>query len=120
MKLISFLNQVSKGAKQVKFKYSNFGMMCVCLPQDIYYQVTQENVTMPIVLPLVPPFNERQGQVTWQKSKELHDQQNITNKALIKIAKSELDKNYHPTLTQLFTGLPDCNFLDLFNCVWMK
>ena len=58
MKLINFLNQVSQGAKKNKCKYSNYGMMWVCLPQDIYYQVTQENVTAPIVPPLVPPVNE--------------------------------------------------------------
>eukprot|EP00804_Cyclotella_cryptica_P019677 CCRYP_016445-RA/>CCRYP_016445-RA protein AED:0.62 eAED:0.37 QI:0/0/0/1/0/0/2/0/365 len=114
MKLIHFLNQVTEGAKQVECEYSNYGMMWVCLPQVIYFQITNENITAPVVPPLVPPFNEHgtpaynaQVQVTWQKNKELSDQRKNTEKALIEIAKTALDANYRGTLTQLFTGLPD-------------
>ena len=42
MKLINFLNQVTEGAKQVECEYSNFGMMWICLLQDIYFQITNE------------------------------------------------------------------------------
>ena len=127
MKLIHFLNQATEGAKQVECEYSNFGMMWICLPQDIYFQITNENITAPIVPPLVPPFNEHgtpaynaQVQVTWQKNKELSDQRKNTEKALIEIAKTALDVNYRRTLTQLFTGLPDRKFLDLFGRMWTK
>jgi hypothetical protein len=127
LKLIEFLNQVSEGAKQVECEYSNFGMMWVCLPQDIYLQITQEHVTAPINPPLVPPYNEHgtpaynaQVQVTWQKNKELSDQRKNTDKALIEIAKSKLDPSYRRTLTQMFTGLPDRRFLDLFGRMWTK
>ena len=105
----------------VECEYSNYGMMWVCLPQDIYHQITQENVVAPIVPPLVPPFNEHgtpafnaQVQVTWQKNKELHDQHKNTNKALIEIAKTTLDASYKRTLSQMFTGVPDRKFLDFF------
>ena len=97
-------------------------MMWFCLPQDIYHQITNENVVASIVPPLVPPFNEHgtpaynaQVQVTWQKNKELHDQHKNTHKALIEIAKVKLDPNYRCTLTQMFTGLPNRAFGDLFN-----
>ncbi len=127
MKLIHFLNQVTEGAKQVECEYSNYGMMWVCLPQDIYFQITNENITAPVVPPLDPPFNKHgtpaynaQIQVTWQKNKELSDQRKNTEKALIEIAKTALDANYRRTLTQLFTGLPDRKFLDLFGRMWTK
>jgi hypothetical protein len=127
MKLINFLNQVAEGAKQVECEYSNYGMMWVCLPQDVYYQITNENVTAPIVPPMVPPFHEHgtpaynaQVQVTWQKNKELSDQRKNTEKALIEIAKNALDTSYRRTLSQMFTGVPDRRFLDLFNRMWTK
>ena len=121
-KLINFLNQVSEGAKNIEREYSNYDMMWFCLPQDIYHQITNENVVASIVPPLVPPFNEHgtpaynaQVQVTWQKNKELHDQHKNTHKAIIEIAKAQVDPNYRCTLTLMFTGLPDRTFGDLFN-----
>jgi len=101
--------------------------MWVCLPQDIYHQINRENVVTPVVPPLVPPFNEHgtpaynaQVQVTWQKNKELHDQHKNMHKVLIEIAKAKLDANYRRALTQMFTGLPDCTFGDLFNRMFTK
>ena len=56
-------------------------MMSVCLPEDIYFQITKENMTARIAPPLVQPFKEHgtlanntHVQVTWQKNKELDDQ----------------------------------------------
>jgi hypothetical protein len=109
MKLIHFLNQVTEGAKQVECEYSNFGMMWVCLPQDVYVQITNENITAPVVPPLVPPFHEHgtpaynaQVQVTWQKNKELSDQRKKHRKSAHRTCKNcagrQLSSHTHPTL----------------------
>ena len=97
-------------------------MMWVCLPQDVYHQIIQENVVATVVPPLVPPFNEHgtpaynaQVQVTRQKNKELHDQHKNMHRVLIEIAKAKLDPNYQRPLMQVFTGFPDRTFGELFN-----
>ena len=56
--------------------------------------------------PLIPPFNDLATpaynaaiQITWQKNKELWDQQKNTNKALNEIAKGALDIAHRRLLT---------------------
>ena len=55
--LISLLNQLCAGARQVECEYSNYGMMWVVLPQAIYQQLTNKNITSPGEPATVPPFN---------------------------------------------------------------
>jgi hypothetical protein len=56
--LLKLLNQLCKGAKQVKCEYSIFGMMWCCLPQNLYQTLTREQVIAPIQPPSIPPFND--------------------------------------------------------------
>ena len=97
--LIQLLNQLCKGAKEVSCDYSAYGLMWLCLPQPIYFALTRENVVTPMQPPQTPPYNP-EGSATenalitiqWQKNKELWDQMQNANKALINAAKGALNE----------------------------
>jgi hypothetical protein len=68
--------------------------MWCCLLQQLYQALTGEHIVELLQPPSLPPFNDLTNpahnatiQVTWQKNKELSDQEKNVNKALIKIAK---------------------------------
>eukprot|EP00956_Cyclotella_meneghiniana_P022200 scaffold41617_cov75-Cyclotella_meneghiniana.AAC.5 len=112
--LIQLLNQLCKGAKEVSCDYSAYGLMWLCLPQPIYFALTRENVVTPMQPPQTPPYDP-QGSATknalitiqWQKNKELWDQMQNANKALINAAKGALNEESRDALTNLFVGTAD-------------
>ena len=56
----------------------------------------------------------------WQKDKELYDQMQNVNKALITIMKKQLDPKIRANLTGMFTGTPERTFEVFFNRVFQK
>ena len=125
--LIQLLNQLCKGAKEVSCDYSAYGLMWLCLPQPIYYALTRENVVAPMQPPQTPPYNP-EGTATenalitiqWQKNKELWDQMQNANKALINAAKGALNEESRDALTNLFVGTADRNFFLFFDGLYTK
>jgi hypothetical protein len=125
--LISLVNQLCAGARQIHCDYSNFGMMWIILPQPIYFQLTNEAVVAPLQPNQVPPFNINGTQtenniiaIQWQKQKEQWETVVNTNKALIAATKNVLDAKVKQTLNSLFIGTAHQTFLDYFNELWTK
>ena len=125
--LIQLLNQLCKGAREVSCDYSAYGLMWLCLPQPIYYALTRENVVAPMQPPQTPPYNP-EGTATenalitiqWQKNKELWDQMQNANKALINAAKGALNEESRDALTNLFVGTAYRNFFLFFDGLYTK
>ena len=125
--LIKLLSQLCEAAKQVECEYSNYGMMWKVLRDEPYLIITGENVVAPLRPGLVPPYlpngtsaQNATIQVTWQKNKELADQADNMDKALIEIAKSKLDPKFRTSLSTMFRGLPERTFVDFFDRIYRK
>ena len=120
--LLKLVNQLAAGCRQIQCEYSQYGMSWLVLPQAIYQILTGENVVAPNPVPLTPPYNINGSQIEnsiiqiqWQKNKELRDQMDNTNRALIAITKSKLDTKHRNMLQSLFTGIPDRTFGAFFD-----
>ena len=120
--LTKLLNQLANGARNIECDYSNFGMMWLVIPQNVYQILTGENVVAPMQPPTIPPYlpNGTQQQnavisLQWQKNKELYDQMTNCNKAHISIMKTKLDQKIRANLSSMFTGTPETTFEAFFN-----
>jgi hypothetical protein len=76
---------------------------------------------------VVPPYNPNGTQtenniihIHWQKNKELKDQMDNCNKALIALTKNKFESKYRLQLQSLFTGIPDCTFIAFYNRIFDK
>ena len=125
--LLKLVNQLAAGCRAITCEYSQYGMSWLVLPQAIYQILTGENIVEPNPVPLVPPYNPNGTQtentiiqIQWQKNKELCDQMENTNKALITITKSKLDEKHRTMLQSLFTGVPDRTFGAFFDRIFTK
>ena len=125
--LIKLLNQLGNGARNIPCEYSQYGMLWLVQPQNIYRILTGENIVAPIDPGLFPAYQERASttantiiQIRWQKNKELYEMRCNTDKALIQIAKSKIDPSYREQLTDLFVGVPDRTFEAFYARVFAK
>ena len=75
--LIVLLNELGNGARNIKCKYSQFGMLWCVHPPNIYQILTGETVTAPPIPGLFPAYEETATstqntliQIQWKKQKE--------------------------------------------------
>ena len=54
--LTKLLNQLANGSRNIECDYSNFGMMWLVIPQNVYQILTGENVVAPMQPPTIPPY----------------------------------------------------------------
>ena len=125
--LITLLSQLCEAAKNIHCEYSAYGMMWKCLREDPYHLIMGEQVVTPIRPGMIPPYDPNGTpaqnatiQVTWQKNKELADQADNVDKALIEICKSKLNQKYRSTLQTMFRGLPEHTFVDFYDRIYHK
>jgi hypothetical protein len=107
---------------------SNYGLSYLVLPQALYQILTGENIVAPAPYPAVLPYNQNGTQtenniihIYWRKNKELKDQMDNCNKALIVLTKSKFEESkYRLQLQNLFTSIPDCTFITFYNRIFDK
>jgi hypothetical protein len=107
---------------------SNYGLSYLVLPQALYQILTGENIVAPAPYPAVLPYNQNGTQtenniihIHWWKNKELKDQMDNCNKALIVLTKSKFEESkYRLQLQNLFTSIPDCTFITFYNRIFDK
>ena len=124
---LKLINQCAAGCRAVECEYSNCSLSYLVMPQGLYQILTGENIVQPALYPQVPPYNPNGTQtenniihIQWQKNKELKDQMDNCNKALISIAKNKLESKYRLQLQSLLIGIPDRTFINFFNRIFDK
>ncbi len=85
------LNELGNGARNVKCKYSQFGMLWCVHPPNIYQLLIRETVVAHHLPGLLPSYEENapytqntlifKFQIQWQKQKELADMKENTDLA---------------------------------------
>jgi hypothetical protein len=125
--LLKLVNQLAAGCRAIECEYSNYGLSYLVLPQGLYQILTGENIVAPAPYPAVPPYDPNGTQtenniihIHWQKNKELKDQMDNCNKALIALTKNKFESKYRLQLQSLFTGIPDRTFIAFFNRIFDK